>query len=189
MGRKSRSAQRNRPKPVAVADFETAQEEPSDGGLPDRTWVWLRAIAGVFDSELDLVGNSIDSFMEYALESAKLIYFHNLRFDGNFIIYWLLTTATSIMRVRFTPPIGGRSPLLSPRRGSSNKITVVTPDGIITDFQDSLKKIPPSVASMAKAYGLEMEKGRWITRRCVIPATFPRPRRCVMFVRGCAYCC
>ena len=91
MGRRSRSARMSRPKPTVVADFETAQEEPLDGGLPDRTWVWLWAAAGVFDSELNLVGNSIDSFMEYALESAKLIFFHNLRFDGNFIIYWLLT--------------------------------------------------------------------------------------------------
>ncbi|WP_218937957.1 hypothetical protein, partial [Bacillus cereus] len=89
--RRSRSTRTNRPRPTVVADFETAQEEPEDGSPPDKTWVWLWATAGVFDSDLDLVGSSIDSFMEYALESAKLIFFHNLRFDGNFIIYWLLT--------------------------------------------------------------------------------------------------
>ena len=73
----------------SVADFLDRKKSLQTEVSPDRTWVSLWAIGGCFDSELDLVGNSIDSFMEYALESAKPIYFHNLRFDGNFIIYWL----------------------------------------------------------------------------------------------------
>ena len=75
MGRKSRSAQRKPSEvPVAVADFETAQEEPSDGGLPDRTWVWLWAIAGVFDSELDLwVIRLIRSWVRVGVGEAHLL--------------------------------------------------------------------------------------------------------------------
>ncbi len=37
-------------------------------------------------------GNDIESFIEYCkeLENAEL-YFHNLKFDGSFILYYLLT--------------------------------------------------------------------------------------------------
>jgi len=137
----------------------------------------------VFDSELDLVGNSIDSFMEYALESAKLIYFHNLRFDGNFIIYWLLTHGFRHYEgEKHSPDRGSFSTVIS-SEGQFYKISVVTLDGIITDFQDSLKKIPLSVAAMAKAYGLEMEKGTMDYKKVRYPGHVPEPEE-VRYVRS-----
>ena len=93
------------------------------------------------------------------------------------------TTATSIMRGKIHPPIGGTFSTVISLGGEFYKITVVTPDGIITDFQDSFEEDSSSVASMAKTHtGLRWRRGRWITRRCVIPATFPTPEE-VRYVR------
>lgn len=44
------------------------------------------------DSSIDEVGYSIESFMDYALRSPAVFYFHNLKFDGQFIIHYLLSS-------------------------------------------------------------------------------------------------
>ena len=39
-----------------------------------------------------IIGNNIDSFFEFCMEQKNPeIYFHNLKFDGEFIISYLLT--------------------------------------------------------------------------------------------------
>lgn len=68
-----------------VADFETSTWKE------DETWVWAWAVGDIDYPESIVTGNNIDSFMDflYYNRGAK-IYFHNLAFDGEFLIYWLL---------------------------------------------------------------------------------------------------
>ena len=68
-----------------MADFETAM------WLPNETYVWAWAYCEIGNEENIHYGNSIESFFE-ELEKNKnsTWYFHNLKFDGEFIIYYLL---------------------------------------------------------------------------------------------------
>ena len=66
------------------ADFETITDENDC-----RVWAW-----GICDIPYTFAnfGNSIDSFFEHlkTLKENSKIYFHNLKFDGSFILNYLL---------------------------------------------------------------------------------------------------
>ena len=68
-----------------TADFETATWDP------DETWVWAWALCDIEDPSHVEVGNSIDDFFKRIKKEANpYIYFHNLKFDGEFILYYLM---------------------------------------------------------------------------------------------------
>jgi len=68
-----------------TADFETLVCDPN------QTWVWGWATCEIgFDFKVE-IGTSIDSFIKWCENhSGSKIYFHNLKFDGEFILSWLL---------------------------------------------------------------------------------------------------
>ena len=68
-----------------TGDFETAT------WLEDESFVWAWAVCEIGSENLKF-GNSIESFFEFCeAEKNPEIYFHNLKFDGEFIIYYLLS--------------------------------------------------------------------------------------------------
>ena len=69
-----------------TADFETAT------WVENETWVWAYAICDIENPENIIYGNCIEDFMKWC-ENTKnpTLYFHNLKFDGEFIIYYLET--------------------------------------------------------------------------------------------------
>lgn len=68
-----------------IADFETAT------WLKDETYVWAWAVCSIDEKFEIKTGNNIESFMEWCYENRNSeVYFHNEKFDGEFIIYWLL---------------------------------------------------------------------------------------------------
>ena len=68
-----------------TADFETST------WLPDESFVWAWALCEIGNTENLKIGNSIESFFEeIKKENNPLILFHNLKFDGEFILYYLL---------------------------------------------------------------------------------------------------
>lgn len=69
-----------------TADFETAT------WYEDRTYVWAWAICEIGNEENIFYGNDIDTFLEFCKkEKNAILYFHNLKFDSEFIISRLLT--------------------------------------------------------------------------------------------------
>lgn len=68
-----------------TADFETTTDEKDC-----RVWAW--AVSSIEDPTDFQYGNSFDSFIEFCSHPKKnyTLYFHNLKFDGSFIISWLL---------------------------------------------------------------------------------------------------
>ena len=66
-------------------DFETTTD------LKDCR-VWAYACCEIGNTENFLYGNSLDSFMEWCANTKEnyTCYFHNLKFDGAFIVDWLL---------------------------------------------------------------------------------------------------
>lgn len=68
-----------------TADFETATWKS------DETWVWAWSLCDIENPENVDIGNNIETFFErIKKESNPYIYFHNLKFDGEFIIYYLI---------------------------------------------------------------------------------------------------
>ena len=69
-----------------TADFETAT------WVPDETWVWAWACVEIGNEENLQIGNNIDDFMKWCSSPKHnyTCYFHNMKFDGEYIFYWLL---------------------------------------------------------------------------------------------------
>lgn len=68
-----------------TADFETTTDEKDC-----RVWAW--AVCNIDNPEEFIYGNNMDSFIEFCSNPKRnyTLYFHNLKFDGSFIISWLL---------------------------------------------------------------------------------------------------
>lgn len=68
-----------------TADFETTTDE-------NDCRVWAYALCNIDDPEEFHYGTSFEEFMEFCSQPKQnyTLYFHNLKFDGSFIISWLL---------------------------------------------------------------------------------------------------
>ncbi len=76
-----------------VADFETTSESQTE--KDGYTSVWAVACMNVLTEEKTLLSNSLAEFMNWCSKDntrhkTKTIYFHNLKFDGAFIVDFLL---------------------------------------------------------------------------------------------------
>lgn len=68
-----------------TADFETAT------WLENETYVWAWAICEIGNETNLQIGNNIESFIEFCKKEKNAdFYFHNLKFDSEFIIWWAL---------------------------------------------------------------------------------------------------
>lgn len=67
------------------ADFETTTDE-------NDCRVWAYSLSNIEDPDKFLYGNSLDDFMDWCANPKEnyTLYFFNLKFDGTFIIAWLL---------------------------------------------------------------------------------------------------
>lgn len=136
-----------------MADFETTTD-------PEDCRVWAGCAVDVEALEVVHIGNSLDGFMEYLKTRNSICYFHNLKFDGEFILHWLFTHG-----FRY-----------SDSRKDKTFQCLITDDGLFYSievvfhrnkskkyqkvvFYDSLKKLPFKVAVIAKAFELKMSKG------------------------------
>ena len=139
-----------------TADFETCV------WLEDETYVWAWAVSEIGNDDNILIDNNIDSFIEFCKnENNATFYFHNLKFDGEFIIYWALTHGFKHVECRediedntFTTLISDMGQFYSITlyfKKGNKKVKKVT-------FIDSLKIIPFSVDDTAKAFNLPISK-------------------------------
>lgn len=139
-----------------TADFETTTN-------PNDCRVWAYAICEIDNPDNTIIGLTIDEFMKWC-ESEKenhTIYFHNLKFDSQFIMYWLFKN-------------GFRHITEDDLRESKTFSTVISDKGMYYQievifnrkgkkikrviFQDSLKLVPLSVDAIAKSFKLPIQK-------------------------------
>lgn len=137
-----------------TADFETCT------WLENETYVWAWAICDIDTEEINL-GNNIESFIEFCKKSKNsTFYFHNLKFDGEFIIYYLLTNGYEWVEKK-NKKNNSFSTLISDL-GMFYTIEIYFEVGnkkvCKATFIDSLKIIPFSVDAIAKSFGLEISK-------------------------------
>lgn len=139
-----------------TADFETATWEE------DKTWVWAWATCEIGNEENLTINTNIDDFMEFCKkEKNSIFYFHNLKFDGSFIIYWLLTHGFTHVDKKEDIEDNTFTTLISDM-GVFYQICVYFFKGNKkvhkATFIDSLKIIPFSVDETAKCYNLPISK-------------------------------
>lgn len=139
-----------------TADFETTTEE-SD------CRVWAYAFATIEDEPQITYGSNIEDFFEFikSLDYNPKVYFHNLKFDGEYILHYLLTH--------------GYEWVAKPKEATDCSFTsLITGNGLFyqievffkksghktkkVKFLDSLKILNFSVEKIAKDFGLPIQK-------------------------------
>ena len=142
--------------PWYIADFETTGE--NEYNTTGRTRVWLYAIS---DKNGDIIsyGDNIEKFMEWCYNNhGSLIYFHNLRFDGVFIISYLLEHGFGHEERLLSHSKRGFSTLIGDM-GEFYQIKINFASNRQVTIYDSLKLIPMSVREIARAFNLPVTKG------------------------------
>lgn len=142
------------------ADFETAT------WLENETFVWAWCSVEIGNEENLTIGNNIESFMKYLEKNeGSIFYFHNEKFDGEFILWWLLTNGFEHIIDKSKAKDKTFTTLISDL-GQFYQITIyfqVNEKGKRKRYKkvtiiDSLKIIPFSVDNIAKSFGLPISK-------------------------------
>lgn len=133
-------------------DFETTTK------IEDcRVWAWRYTEIG--NKHNNNIGNNIESFMEWVAGANADLYFHNLRFDGEFIVNWLLkngfTYSDSGLPMTFKATISAMGQwyfidICFGYKGKKKQHTVI---------YDSLKKLPFPVKKIAIDFKMDILKG------------------------------
>lgn len=138
-----------------VADFETTGVNEYE--RTGRTRVWLYSIC---DENSNIVddGTDISSFMRWCENHhGSLIYFHNLKFDGTFILCWLIENNFQRQEKLTAHSKRGFSTLIGDM-GEFYELKInFAPNKQVTIY-DSLKLIPMTVKKIAEAFELPIEK-------------------------------
>ena len=139
-----------------ACDFETTTDL-------DDCRVWAYAICEVGDPDNFIYGNSLDDFMEWCQNPKQnyLCLFHNLKFDGEFILSWLLKNGYEYVADKknrhdqsFTTLITDMGQFYAIEvyfKIKGKRVNKVT-------FHDSLKLLNFSVEDIAKSFNLPISK-------------------------------
>lgn len=150
-----------------VADFETTSirvyniKDKKLNRQLSEAWVcaWALIPVEIDPDPLHIIhGRTIASFMAALEETVRQLspreqkrgislFTHNLKFDGDFIMYWLLSTGAGHIEDEI------RENVLYSFAGVWNDIRVV--------FRDSLKIFPKSADEVGNMYGIKKLKGSW----------------------------
>lgn len=140
-------------KPTFVADFETITRNNVES-------VWLYDICNL-NTLSHLNGNSMEEFINFVdnLEYSSTIYFHNLKFDGSFIIDYMLKNGYEFCKKETKSLRRHQFSLLVTEFGQFFKVTYKNKKSKTIEIIDSLKVLQLPVAKLAKDFGLKMCKG------------------------------
>lgn len=152
-----------------VADFETTVYDGQES-----TEVWASAMADISDpSDNVFVFHSIDETLQYIqfLQEDVVLYYHNLKFDGNFWLWYLIHELhfkqgyEVIKEGEYTEYI-----MKKPREIANNEVVYVISDmgqwytitfkyrGYKVTLKDSLKLLPFSVRKIGKDFKTKHQK-------------------------------
>ena len=135
-----------------TADFETTTDV-------DDCRVWATGICSIDEKLSFYYGNSIDwLFSFFSLYPNSTFYFHNLKFDGEFILCYLFNNgfAHSKNRTKNLEPHTFNT--LISDKGQFYSICIKLDEDNTVTIYDSLKILPFSVDVVAKSFNLPIEK-------------------------------
>ena len=139
-----------------TADFETTTD-PNDC----RVWAW--AVCGIDDNDYFQYGTDIDGFINYLYtQKRSKVFFHNLKFDGEFIVQYLYRMGYKYVDDRERATSRSFTTLIS-NMGAWYTIEIFfeVEDGVATrkaTIHDSLKILNFSVEQIAKDFDLPISK-------------------------------
>lgn len=136
-----------------VCDFETTVYKGQQ-----YTEVWAAAVVELNTEDVTIL-HSIQDFLGYifSLNVNIVGYFHNLKFDGNFIIDWLLRNDYKWNRVAEGKMKTNEFKCAISDRGAWYTITIKKGQTVI-EFRDSLKLLPFSVKRIGKSFKTRHKK-------------------------------
>lgn len=135
-------------------DFETTTKI-------DDCRVWAYGFVEIGNHENYRIGNSLNEFMDFVNKCNSDLYFHNLRFDGSFIINYLLKAGFKVNEEKESIPNTFKVLISNMGQWYMIDICYNLDNGkpIHTKIMDSLKKLPFPVKKIAKDFGMDIEKG------------------------------
>ena len=145
-----------------MADLETTTDK-------NDLRAWAVCAVDIEKLEIAYLGTDLDAFMQWLSGMNTKVWIHNLKFDGSFILDYLLRKG-----YKWSPSYDKDGNRLPHKTGEFR--TLITDDGLFysievcfqridkkhmkkVTFYDSLKKLPFKVAEIAKAFELEESKG------------------------------
>lgn len=161
---------------ILVGDFETTVY---DGQT--FTEVWASGVCELYKEEA-VIFHSIEETYDYLLqlESDVIIYYHNLKFDGSFWIYYLMTHNFTQACTELEPNKGSFNGLEYVQRrlewcenkkmqkntykymisdmGQWYRIVIRTEKGYFIEIRDSLKLLPFSLKRIGKSFKTKHQK-------------------------------
>lgn len=157
------SSGRNRKYRYFACDFETTVYDNIE-----ETEVWASACVEIGTENVSIFHSIADTYNYFtSLKSNLICYYHNLKFDGNFWLYYLLNvrhmkqaTVANTEQVEFLPvqdmPSGSFTYLISDM-GQWYSITIKHGKYIIV-LRDSLKLLPFSLKVIGKSFKTKHQK-------------------------------
>lgn len=134
--------------PVYSLDFETVVNKEQT-----RVWLWGSV---KLDNEHFEYGTDIESFMERFSRLSARGYFHNLKFDIQFIFYWLFHNGYQHTTAKF--PKEGEFTTLISDMGVFYSAKIHFKNGGTLELIDSFSLITMPVSDMPKAFNLDIQK-------------------------------
>lgn len=140
-------------KKVYICDFETA----NNAEINDKeTYVWLGVSIDMRTDHVENIAHNVEEYYEWFTSlNGGTFYFHNLAFDGNFLLAYL-------MKIGYKPITGQerdrRFEIICDDFNRIFRLRVIDHKRSWT-FYDSLKIIPLSEHDLAKKFGLSVQKG------------------------------
>lgn len=134
-----------------VADFETNNNK-------EDCRVWGFGCANIHNLDEYVDGTSIDDFMYHIFNYPSkevLVYFHNLKFDGEFILIWLLSNGYELTYIRPKEPNTFNTLISDMGVWYAIEIKLKTKT---IKIWDSYKVLPFSVDDIAKSFKLPEQK-------------------------------
>ena len=151
-----------------VADFETTVYKGQQ-----FTEVWAAAVVKLGTEDVEVL-HSLPDFLSYifAQKTNIVCYFHNLKFDGNFLLDYFLRNGYTWNRVAEGKMLNRQFKCAISDRGPWYSITVKMHNMVI-EFRDSYKLLPFSVKRIGKGFQtkhrkLDMEYEGFRYAGCVI---------------------
>lgn len=146
-----------------VGDFETTVYDGQE-----NTEVWASAVVEMYTEDINIF-HSIDETFNYllSLNSNVVIYYHNLKFDGNFWLSFLINVLNLKQAFTGDPPnvewqddkdmLNNTFKYVISDMGQWYNIKVKVKNHFI-EFRDSLKLLPFSVKKLGKSFNTKHQK-------------------------------
>lgn len=143
-----------------TADFETLTLTPEQIDAGARTYVWAWALCDCKNPDNVEFGTEIATFFAkiFSLDNWSVVYFHNEKFDGSFILNYLLKNGYKQWTGKKEDLPDKHFICLTTGMGVFYSMTIRNNKHYV-EITDSLKKLPFTVEKIAKDLKLPIQKG------------------------------